>query len=169
METGRSVVSEEEFLSEPMIRTVRRAVEDDIGGRATPSQVRLLYDNPLLWLRVLRRISKEIENHIAKDRRSLVELRPPAGSHASDEYLKAKNEVDERAKRRLHFKQIVDSRVEDAKCMISPDAVGTYMIGDLVDAFLAIAEDVQYEDLRSIDNRARYWAKKLSELDLTDD
>lgn len=153
----------EEFTKEPLIKTVRRAAEVELSGKASSSDVQVLYDNPLMWLRALSMIRREINYHIAKDRLSLVEYKPVAGTHASDEYLKMKAEVDERSRRRLHFQNIVEKRLEDAKSILGPNIAEQLIVGDLVLMLVDIVNDANHDDIEAIIDRANFWIKKLTD------
>lgn len=151
------------FVHESPLTTARRAAEADLTGKATPGEVQWLNDNPLLWLRSLIRIRAEVRNHIAKDRRSIANLKPAAGTHPEGEYLRAKAELDQRSVGRLHFIQRVEGRIEDVKVIVGGRPLGDRMlIGDLVEIFASIADAVEDGDLRAAHDKARFWADRLA-------
>lgn len=160
---------DEEFVKEPLITTVRRAAEAELSKKATASDVRLLHDHPLMWLRALSRICKEVDNHIAKDRLTLAGHKPASGTHASDAYLMLKAEVDKRSLGRLHFKAILDRRIEDVKSIIGPDPLNRLTVGDMIDTLLAIIEDAYEGDFDAVNDRARFWVERLSEMEYGED
>lgn len=150
------------FLAESPMKTARRMAEADLGNRATAAEVQWLHANPLLWLRALVRIARDVENTIAKSHLALAALKPPAGVHPEPEYLEAKRAIDDRTLGRLHFKNIVDRRIEEVKAILGPGPIDRLMLGDLVEVFVSISTLADAGDLESAADKALFWAKRLA-------
>lgn len=150
------------FIKASPLREVREAADADIVHRATTQQVQLLYENPLLWLRALLQIRRQIQNHIAKDRRQLGARKPSPGEIATAEYLAAKAGMDERTARRLHVIELVNGRLEDVKVILGPTPPDPMIVGDVIEAFTDIAQLADGGELESAADKAWHWAKRLS-------
>lgn len=155
--------SESKWTQESPLATARRYAEADIGKRATSTETKWLYEHPLLWLRVLTVIKAEVEAHIAKSRRDLVDLKPPAGVNPSQEYLRAKAEVDKRAQKRLHFTQLLNSRTEEVKALLGVHPLDRLMMSDIVEVLMDIAELAEAGDMAGVVDKADFWAERIDE------
>lgn len=150
------------FLKASPLREVRDACDADLLNTATASQVQLLYDNPLLWLKALTTVRRQIQNHIAKDRKHLAPRRPAAGETQSQEYLQAKFELDRRTAHRLHVIEKVDIRSQEVKALLGPGPLSRMMVGDVVEVLVDIAQLADGGDLESAADKAWFWAKRLT-------
>lgn len=153
-----------EFIAASPLRDARRCAAAELHGNATPSDVASLYAQPLLWLRALQRIRRDVETHIGKDRSSIAHLAPGQGENASSAYLEALNEVRARSAKRLHFKQIVETRIEEVKALLGPEsAVGFMTVGDLIEIMSDISMLADEGDLAAAADKANFWAKRWTE------
>lgn len=149
------------FLAESPLKTARRYADMELKRQARPPEIEWLYAHPLMWLRALTRIGRDIENHIAKDRASIVHLKPKDGVAAGPEYLTAKAAVDMRAGSRLHVAQLAKNRIEEVKAILGPEpAIGYVSIGHLIGLMLELAEMADEGDLAAASDKARFYAKE---------
>lgn len=149
-------------VHEPPMRTARRYADAELGSHATEEETKWLYAHKLLWLRALAQIRRDVESHIAKDRRSLEPLKPPAGTHASSVYLRAKSAMEHRSIGRVHFLQVVDRRTEEVKSLLGPDPLDHRLVGDMIQAFERIADAIETDDLDGAHDLALSWSTRLS-------
>lgn len=147
---------------EPPLRMARRFASRELKEQATPEELRWLYDNALLWLRALTMIKNDVSNHIAKAKRDIEGLKPPAGTHASQDYLDAKHGVEEKNKARLHFSNIVGNRLEEVKSLISSLPASRLTLADIIEAFIGIADLIDIDDLDGASDKSVFWANKLA-------
>ncbi len=152
------------FVLEPPLVTFRRYAEADLNQNAGPADVRTLHGNPLLWYRALQQVKFDVQNHIAKDRRSLAALRPPQGVPIPAAYLAAKRDLDARSAKRLHFVRLVERRLDEVRSLLGPDPIrDRFTVGDVVAAFVEIVEMAERRDLRAIREKAGFHAERWSE------
>ena len=156
------------FLAESPLRTARRYADMDLKGAAQSGDIAWLHANPLMWLRALIRISRDIEVHIAKDRAGIAHLKPSGTGRTPPEWLAAKAGHDARTKGRMHFQQIVKTRIEEVKAILGPEpATGFLSVGDLIEVMEEIAEMADEGDLAAAADKARYharlWAKRTKD------
>lgn len=149
-----------EFIAESPLATARRLADRDLKRAATAADLAWLHAHPLMWLRALQCISREIENHIAKDRAGVAHLKPGAGHSPTREWLAAKAEVDARTGRRLHYQQLVQRRAEEVKAILGPEpAAGYVSVGDLIALMTELSLMADEGDLAAAADKAMYWAK----------
>ncbi len=138
----------------------RRYAEADLRADATTAETCWLHAHPLIWLRILTSIRREVETHIAKDKRSLSEHKPAAYEDQSV-WLRVKADYDSRARSRLHFLQKVKTRAEEVKSLISVEAaVDRMLVADVVEDLLDVAALAEQGDLDSIRQKSHALAAK---------
>jgi len=154
-------------MNESPIVRARRYSNLHLRGKARPAEVQWLRAYPLLWLRVLVMTSQDVESHMGKDRLSLTAIKPkPGDGRQSTEWLAAKAEHDARHTERLRFLGKVKHHIEEVKSLIGTDSVtgpGAQMIGDVVEAWVKLAEMIEEGDYSAARDFANFWAKRWSE------
>jgi hypothetical protein len=144
------------FLAEMPLRTARRYVDAELGGKATPAQVRWLHEHPVLWLRALHQVKQDVQHHIAKDRNDLGVSKPRAGERVSAEYLRAKEEHDRRSTGRIHFQRLVETRIAEVLTLVGGGRV--HITGDLVNTMVRLAQLIDDDDVQAARDLALYYA-----------
>lgn len=151
------------FLARSPLIRARDYANRELKGRATDTEVTWLYEHPLLWLRALTSIRRDVQYHIAKDRAGLAQVRPRGVQTCPPEYLVAKAEFDERTMVRTHVLQLVENRADEVKALLGPEpAVGHVSIGELIGMFEEIAVMADEGDLAAAADKARYQAKRIA-------
>jgi hypothetical protein len=148
------------FQKASPLREIREASDLELRGKASASEIQLLYANPLLWLRALQQLRRAVQNHMAKDRKNLAELKPTINTHASEEYLEAKAAVDRRSQGRLHVDSLAQRRIEEVKALLGPSPLSQLMAGDLIDVLSDIAQLADGGELEDAADKAWHWAKR---------
>lgn len=143
-------------------KMARRYVDAELADRATAQQIAWLYEHPMLWLRALQAVVREVESHLAKSRASLARIKPPPGTAENAEYMAAKNEVDTRSVSRIHVLNLAKGRVEEVKALLGPEsaAMGHLSMGDLIAIMTDIAGLADEGDLANAADKAMFWARK---------
>lgn len=104
----------------PQFAQLKEIVNQDIKGHSSKREREWLRSAPvaLFWYEELNALANSLDDQIATRRRRLAPLKPPSGTNASPEYLKAKHEFDEWHGRALHVLNRTKSRMQDAKLAI---------------------------------------------------
>ncbi len=100
---------------------------------------------------------------MAKDRKSLSELKPTTDTHASEEYLEAKAAVDRRSRGRLHVDSLAQQRIEEVKALLGPGPLSQMTVGDLIEVLSDIAQLADGGEPEDAADKAWHWAKWLAE------
>jgi len=148
---------------EPLLRTARRYVDYSLVNEASADELRWLTEHPRLWLRALVQVKFEVQGHIAKDKRSISSMKPPAGMHADAAYTEAKRAVDQRTQHRIHVQQLVQRQIEDVKSLFGDQSLDHMILGDLVEILTEIAEKIEQGDSKGALAKANYWANRIDE------
>ncbi len=150
------------FLRESPLATARRYVDRSLRGANSPAEIAWLHANPLMWLRALQGVHRDIQYHVGKDRAHLERLKPKPGEQPSPAYIDAKAELETRAAARLHVMQIAERRIAEVKALIGPGPLPPYLtVGDLIEVFTDIAMLADGGDLAAAADKAMFHAKKL--------
>jgi hypothetical protein len=151
------------FLRELPLVTARRYADAELSRKATPDQLAWLHAHPLLWLRALTQVRRDVESHIAKARAGIAHLKPVGGSTARREameaWLAARREVEAESLRRLHFRRLVDKRADEVKSLIGSNPFNL-SVGDAVDIMLKLAELAREGDMEAVIDMATHLAKR---------
>lgn len=150
------------FRAIPPLRIARNYTDLEIRQQATASQVQWLYDNPLLWLRALQQIKRDIDNHIAKDRTNLSHLKPGKGETVSNDYLAAKRRHDQSTTGRLHFTRRVEARIEEVASLVNPLPMGREMAGDTIKFLIKVVALAEDDDIEAVKRALLYQVERLS-------
>lgn len=138
---------------------VRALADAELTCTTTPEELIYLKENPLLWLRALTQILRDVETHIAEDKRRLVGLRPKPGQPPSAAYLEKKSVLDQRAKRRIHFYNLVKRRISEVTVLLG-DQSAVPLIGEVIHAMLRIETLADQGEYDSVAALARTCAEK---------
>lgn len=150
------------FITESPLRTARRYVDRSLRNASAPAEIAWLHANPLMWLRALQGVHRDIQYHIGKDRAYVGRLKPKPGEQPSPTYLEAKTEMETRSAARLHIFQIVERQIADVKALIGPGPLPPYLtLGDLIEVFTDIAMLADAGDLVAAADKAMFHAKKI--------
>lgn len=153
------------FITESPLRTARRYVDAELRGTARPADIAWLHANPLMWLRALQHVARDVQNHTAKRRTNLAQLKPKPGEAPSVAYIEAKQEFETQNVARLHFAALVERRIDEVKAVIAPGPVPFYVtLGDLIEAFTDIATLADENDLAAAADKAMFHAKRLKKI-----
>jgi hypothetical protein len=157
------------FLRELPLVTARRYADAELSRKATPDQLAWLHAHPLLWLRALTQVRRDVENHIAKARAGIAHLKPAQGGPLAGEQMQAwsiaRREVETESLRRLHFIRVVDKRKEEVKSLIGSNPFDL-SVGDAVDIMLKLAELAREDDMEAVIDMATHLAKRWAKLDV---
>jgi hypothetical protein len=127
-------------------------MERDLYDQATDEELDWLEDNPLMWLRALSRMEAVIQAQMGIAKIALNKLAPRIGSTASQKYLNAKRAHDEKHKSRIHLLTLVGQRREEAKSLLSDEALVTMTtVGDLLDLLQQIVDCAKEDDFEQIE------------------
>lgn len=140
--------------------TARRYVDAELRGDVTAAEMAWLHAHPMLWLRILTSIKREVENHIAKDKRSITESKPLPGED-NREWLRVRAQYDRRVTNRLHFNELVKGRIEQVKTLFSVEsAVDRMLVGDVIADMVALADMADAGLLDAVARKSQFLAEK---------
>jgi hypothetical protein len=153
-----------EFMKAAPYARARRVANLEMRGKATASEVQWLYENPLMWLRALSRIKAETHRAITKSASDLNDLKPAAGTHASQEYLNLHRAWLDKRTVRFHFLGIIEDKMEEVKSLLGAEHfTARITVGDLIAAFIEFDDLVDDDEVSVIQAKAQYWIRKLSQ------
>jgi hypothetical protein len=140
----------------PSWRELLSMIEHFCREEETIAELMWLREHPIDWLMATRYMRKRVDNHIAEDRKYLRELdvTDPATGRPRREYLQAKNEVELRNARRLHFLAGIDAQTAEAKHLIGydnlPPVQRAQIVAMLVELRAALISD-HYDEHEALD------------------
>lgn len=153
-----------EFMKAGPYARARRVANLEMRGKATASEVQWLYDNPLMWLKALSRIKAETHHAITKSLSDLNDMKPAAGTNASQEYLDVRRAWLEKRTVRYHFLSVAEEKMEEVKSLLGAEHfTARITVGDLIAAFIEFDQLVDDDEVSVIQAKAQYWIRKLSE------
>ena len=155
-----STIPSSEFIRVAPLAQARRYADMELHGAARPDQIRWLHEHPLLWLRALTGIKRDVESHIGNDRMSVSGMKPAPGGNPTA-WLAVKAELDGRTLRRQHFLIRVRARLDEVCSLLgSEPAAGHWLIGEVVAVLTNIEAALEDDDVRAATDIAHHHAKR---------
>lgn len=155
-----TIIESPEFIRIAPLAQARRYADHELHGAATPGQIRWLHEHPLLWLRALTGVRRDVEHHIGQDRMSVSGMKPAPGGDPT-EWMAVKAELDGRTLRRQHFLARVKVRLDEVCSLIGAEpAAGHWLVGEVVAVLVTIEAALEDDDVRSATDIAHHHAKR---------
>lgn len=149
------------FQALPPLRTARSYAEKEVIDKALPTEIAWLYEHPILWLRALQQIRKEVQNHLCKARLNLNAKRTfPVMGAPPPEYLEYKQQQAGLQLKQRHFLRLVERRLEDVTTLLGTDKPVSN--ADYVRALLSLAQLIDDEDVQAAHDLALDMADRIT-------
>jgi hypothetical protein len=137
----------------------------DCDGPLLATEASFLRDNPLLWLRALTLYASNLDFLIRQAKTRLKNTAPGHGEHPTKERTQELREHRRWSMVQEHkLHKIRARRAELAAEFGYEDIRQATATGDLVEALAEILSDLQQENWREAEAKARHWIRKLTGL-----
>lgn len=154
------------FLRESPLVTARRYVDAELAGKVATAHLTWLHEHPLMWLRALIQVKKDVQTHIAKARADIAHLKPTQGVSTTREQAHdwsiVRRRVETESLNRLHFIRIVEKRIDEVNALIGTEPFDRTTTGEAVNAMLTLAQLASEDDMEAVINMAHACARRWS-------
>lgn len=142
------------------LRRARTLANEELRQRARLDEIEWLHANPLLWLRALIGIVKDVDKQLSMDGLDLKKIPgKKAGSPDHETYLKARQEIIDRKQVRIHFRGLASNRADEVASLCGPGPL--IMAGAVIAGLETIAQMIEEDDPDAAAGMARSLARRL--------